>query len=84
MKKIDQSDYDRSVARLTGMLTDIAAHAQEQSKTRCPYKNRLNQCTARFGCRNKGKPRDQGELPACASDDKLDYRTAWETDPRDL
>ena len=81
MEKIDQSDYDRSVARLTGLLTDITAHAQEQSKTRCPYKNRFDQCTAKFGCRNKRKPRAEDQLPACAGDDKLDYRSAWETDP---
>lgn len=81
MKKIDQSDYDRSMARLSSLLSGIAVHAQEQSKMRCPYKDRLDQCTAKFGCRNKRKPRAKGQLPRCASDDKLDYRSAWEAEP---
>ena len=45
---------------------------------RCPYKNRLDQCTAQFGCRNQRKPRNPGELRVCGGDDKIDYRSAWE------
>ena len=36
-------------------------------------------CTAQFGCRNQRKPRDPGELRVCGGDDKIDYRSAWET-----
>ncbi len=79
METIDQHEYQKRLDRLTEILTGIAAHADELSTRRCPYKNRLDQCTAKFGCRNKRKPKQAGELPVCAGDDKLDYRKAWET-----
>ena len=79
MEKIDQHEYQKRLDRLTEILTGIAAHADELSLRRCPYKNRLDQCTAQFGCRNKRKPKRDGELPVCASDDKLDYRKDWAT-----
>ena len=82
MPPIDGSKYEKSRKKLTQILTDIARHAQTQSLTRCPYKNKLDQCTAQFGCRNKRKPIAESELPACASDDRLDYRSAWEVDPQ--
>ena len=81
MKKIDRAEYEKRVARISEIFAGIVTQADKQSLTRCPYKNRFDQCTAQFGCRNKRKPRAPGELPACASDDKLNYRTAWETDP---
>jgi hypothetical protein len=79
MPKIDQEEYQKRLDRLTEILSGIAAHADEVSLTRCPYKNRLNQCTSQFGCRNKRRPPTPGTLPICAGDDKLDYRQAWET-----
>ena len=60
------------------LFASIVTHADHQSLWRCPYKNRFDQCTAQFGCRNKRKPSLPGELPICAGDDKLDYRPAWE------
>jgi hypothetical protein len=78
MHKIDPQGYQKRLNRLTEILSGIAAHADEISLTRCPYKNRFNQCTAQFGCRNKRKPQVAGGLPVCAGDDKLDYRKAWE------
>ena len=51
-----------------------------QATFRCPYKNRHDECTAKFGCRNqrrtasRGQPADVG-----GGDDKLDYRSAWES-----
>jgi hypothetical protein len=50
-----------------------------QATHRCPYKNRFDQCTAQFGCRNQRKPRAPGELKVCGGDERLDYRSAWET-----
>ena len=79
MQKIDPHEYQKRLDRLTEILSGIATHADEVSLRRCPYKNRLNQCTAQFGCRNKRKPQEPGSLPVCAGDDKLDYRKAWET-----
>lgn len=79
MQKVDPQEYQKRLDRLTEILSGIAAHADEVSLARCPYKNRFNQCTAQFGCRNKRKPQEAGGLPVCAGDDKLDYRRAWET-----
>ncbi|MAE67192.1 MAG: ferredoxin [Phycisphaeraceae bacterium] len=78
---IDPSEIQKRRDRLTGILSDIVRHADEQAQCRCPYKNRFDQCTAAFGCRNKRKPKEKGQLPVCAHDDQLDYRTAWETEP---
>jgi len=79
MQKIDPQEYQKRLDRLTEILSGIAAHADEVSLFRCPYKDRRDQCTAQFGCRNKRKATVLGSLPICAGDDKLDYRKAWET-----
>ncbi len=78
-QKIDPAEYKKSLERLSEIFSGIVTHAAEVSRGRCPYKNRLDQCTASFGCRNKRKPRAPGEPPICAGDDKLDCRGAWET-----
>jgi hypothetical protein len=79
MATIDRRRYEDCLERLTELLTGMVEHAAEVSAGRCPYKDRLNQCTASFGCRNKRKPLVAGAPPLCAGDDKLDYRGAWET-----
>jgi hypothetical protein len=78
MQKIDRDEYQQILNRLMEILSGMAAHADELSIRRCPYKNRFNQCTAQIGCRNKRKSNVPGSLPVCAGDDKLDYRKAWE------
>ena len=80
MSKIDQDAYQKRLDRITEMFSSIVTHADEQSTYRCPYKNRFDQCTAKFGCRNQRKPPVKGDLYLCAADDKLDYRSAWETE----
>jgi hypothetical protein len=79
MQKIDPEEYRKRLDQMTQLFASIMVHADHLSALRCPYKNRFDQCTAQFGCRNKRKPRVQGELPVCAGDDRLDYRSAWET-----
>jgi uncharacterized 2Fe-2S/4Fe-4S cluster protein (DUF4445 family) len=81
MTKIDPAEYQKHLERLTSIFSDMIKHADQQTLTRCPYKNRFDQCTAKFGCQNKRKPRAAGELPVCSGDDKIDYRPAWETEP---
>jgi len=78
MEKIDPKEYQKRLQALSEILNGIAHRADELALQRCPYKNRLNQCTAAFGCRNKRKPAQEHSLPQCAGDDKLDYRKAWE------
>ncbi|MGY8823995.1 MAG: ASKHA domain-containing protein [Candidatus Latescibacterota bacterium] len=82
MAKIDPEDFQKRLDRLSEILGGIAQHADEQALSRCPYKNRFDECTAQFGCRNQRKPAEQGGLLVCAGDDQLDYRPAWESDKR--
>lgn len=79
MQKIDPREYQKRLDQLSEILTAIAVQADRLSTCRCPYKNRLNQCTAQFGCRNKRQSKAPAGPPVCAGDDKLDYRKAWET-----
>ena len=78
MTKIDKEEYQKRLDRISAIFAEMIQHADELSTQRCPYKNRFNQCTAKFGCRNQQKT-TQGELFLCVGDDKLDYRSAWET-----
>ena len=79
MKKIDKAEYEKRLNKITEIFEDLVTHADEQATYRCPYKNRYDQCTAKFGCRNQRKI-DEGTGFLCVGDDKLDYRDAWETD----
>ncbi len=80
-QKIDPAEYQKRLDKLTSMFSDMVVHADELSQQRCPYKNRHDECTAKFGCRNQRTPRTPGGLKLCGGDDKLDYRNAWETEP---
>ena len=77
---IDAADWQRRLERISELFGSMIETVTEQSTRRCPYKNRFDQCTAQFGCRNQRKPRNPGELKVCGGDDKIDYRGAWETD----
>ena len=82
MKKIDKAEYEKRLSKITQIFEGLVVHADEQATYRCPYKNRFDQCTAKFGCRNQRKI-DEGTGLLCVGDDKLDYRSAWETDAPD-
>jgi uncharacterized protein len=77
MKKIDPAAYQQRLERLSEILNGIASHAGEVLACRCPYKDKHNRCTAQFGCRNQR--RAAGKVLICEGDDKLEYRSAWET-----
>ena len=79
MRKIDEREYRQRLEQITDLFSRMIQRAGELSTERCPYKNRLDQCTAKFGCRNQGKPPAKGGLLVCTGDDKLDYRSAWES-----
>jgi len=81
MKKIDPKAYQERLDRMSQILGDIVQHADQQALIRCPYKNRDNACTAKFGCRYQRKPEMGQTLFQCSSDDQLDYRSAWDTEP---
>jgi uncharacterized 2Fe-2S/4Fe-4S cluster protein (DUF4445 family) len=82
MKKIDKADYEKRLSKITQIFEGLVVHADEQATYRCPYKNRFDHCTAKFGCRNQRKI-DEGTGLLCVGDDKLDYRSAWEADAPD-
>ena len=76
---VDPGAWEWRRERLSAILSAMADHAMVQATFRCPYKNRHDECTAKFGCRNQRRPRPGGSLLTCGSDDKLDYRSAWES-----
>ena len=76
---VDPVAWQKRLDRIGELFGAMIGTATEQATHRCPYKNRFDQCTAQFGCRNQRKPRSPGELKVCGGDDKLDYRSAWET-----
>ena len=82
MKKIEKAEYEKRLNKITQIFEGLVTHADEQATYRCPYKNRFDHCTAQFGCRNQRKI-DEGTGLLCVGDDKLDYRSAWETDAPD-
>ena len=82
-QRIDKDRYRASLARLEDIFRDMSNTANEVSAWRCPYKNADDRCTAGFGCRNQDRMVPENELFVCLSDDKLDYRSAWETQPPD-
>ena len=84
MQKIDKEAYQKRLDRITELFADMMVHADEQSTYRCPYKNRFDECTAKFGCRNQRRPEEKGELLNCGGDDKIDYRPAWQEDQRPI
>ena len=82
MNKIGKAEYEKRLNKITQIFEGLVVHADEQATYRCPYKNRFDHCTAQFGCRNQRKI-DKGTGLLCVGDDKLDYRSAWETDAPD-
>ena len=79
MQRIEREEYQKRLDRISEIFSRMMQRAEELSTERCPYKDRLDQCTAKFGCRNKRPAPAADQLPLCAGDDKLDYRGAWET-----
>lgn len=76
---IDPAAYQERLDRIGEIFSSMMTTVAGLSTRRCPYKNRFDQCTARFGCRNQRKPADPAQLKDCGGDDKLDYRSAWDT-----
>ena len=87
---LDADAWQERLDRLSSVLATIADHADAQAQWRCPYKDRHDRCTAAFGCRNQRRPPAGDPRFAhgpdrprflCAGDDRIDYRSAWETEP---
>jgi hypothetical protein len=76
---IDPEAYRERLERITELYSSMMTTVGDLSTRRCPYKNRFDECTAKFGCRNQRKPEVKGNLLHCGGDDKIDYRSAWES-----
>lgn len=81
MSKIDPEEYKKRLERMTELFADMVKEADRKSQTRCPYRNRHDECTAAIRCRNQRPPRQDGGSQLCGHDGGLDYRSAWESDP---
>lgn len=71
--------YQKLLDKLAIIMNPMNDVAMAQSKFRCPYRNKDDRCTAKFGCRNQRKPKVNGLLGCNQKDnDELDYRSFWE------
>ena len=76
--KNNKRKLESSLKNLWEIYKDIANTATEISKSRCPYKNAKDHCTANIGCRNQNKNTSEPkQLPICIGSDKLNYKDAW-------
>lgn len=81
MRKIDPAEYQKRLDRMTELFSDMVREADRQSQTRCPYRDRHDECTAAFRCRNQGALREGRTRVPCQHDGRFDYRSAWQSDP---
>ena len=84
MQKISQEEYQERLDRITEIFSGMIEHADEQSQSRCPYRNRHDECTAKIRCRNQRPAAQAGSLQICSHDGKFDYRDAWDSDPQSV
>ena len=79
-QRIDPEAFKLRLERISELFAGMVVHAGEQAKERCPYKDRHDQCTAKFVCRNQRPAMQPGGLQGCAAQDgELEYRSAWDT-----
>lgn len=69
-----QARLDRVSQLFDGMMET----AKSLEGKRCPYKDKHDRCTAKFGCRNQRRPPTPGERMICGGDDRIDWRSAWD------
>ena len=74
----ERERLQRSLDRLWEIYRGIGDRVNEVCSYRCPYKNREDRCTARFGCRNQRFADGPGQPALCVGSDSLDYRSAWD------
>ena len=83
MSDSEKQAFQERLDRMAAIFSDIVSHAEESSRTRCPYRDRHDLCTAQFRCRNQAPVADcDSDELVCTHDGTFDYRTAWESNPR--
>ena len=68
----DSEQLDDAFARMSDILSQMVSRAEQMAGTRCVYRNRADECTAAFGCRNQGSE----QPPSCRFDAPLNYHRA--------
>ena len=68
---------------MSAVFSEIVIRAEELSRTRCPYRDRHDLCTALFQCSHQAPTADAdpGDL-SCRHDGSSEYRSAWMSSPR--
>jgi len=71
--------YKKSIAKLESIMAPMNEAAMRQAQFRCPYRNKDDRCTAKFGCRNQRKPK-VNDMLGCdqKNNDTLNYKSYWE------
>jgi hypothetical protein len=82
MTKDREEELRERLVKIAEIFSDAVLRAQSMSKSRCPYRNRFDHCTAAFSCRNQLQSSADEQLKHCGHDGVFDYRLAWESDPR--
>jgi len=62
--------------RLSEALNSLVVRAEQLCLSRCPYKNRYEECTAEFGCPNQRRASLPELLPVCIADSDLNFTRA--------
>jgi hypothetical protein len=78
-EQITASAVQERLDRLSAIFEEMMVTVDDLATRRCPYKNRVGECTAAFGCRNQRPPMEGAGRRICGGDDRLDYRSAWES-----
>jgi hypothetical protein len=76
---IDPAEARERFERLSQIFADMIVTVEDLSTHRCPYRDRSDRCTARFGCRNQRRSETDPGAKRCGGDERLDYRSAWES-----
>lgn len=77
-RRVDPAAYQERLDRISELFASMIEVAGEVSTRRCPYRDRLDRCTAAFGCRNQRFPGGKLGPKLCGGDEAIDYRGAWE------
>ena len=83
MEQSGPAELQQRLDQINEIFGAMVSQAENLSQSRCPYRDRLDQCTAMFSCRNQ-EVAESGEtvVLSCGHDGTFDFRTAWESQPR--
>lgn len=81
--KSEKAEIQKRLDRISDMFADMIKHVDVVSRERCPYRDRHDNCTGAFTCRNQiAVDGDETRFTCDHGEGALDYRTAWESQPK--